>query len=80
MITSSYISVQCPALQPPTGGNSTITTNNTATLTTFKCDVGYTLKGSVTAVCQTDGTWDSAVPDCGNKIYVQKTRIWFDGN
>jgi hypothetical protein len=32
----------------------------------FSCDVGFTMVGSATLVCNTDGTgWNGTVPSCG---------------
>ncbi|XP_060561264.1 P-selectin-like [Ruditapes philippinarum] len=30
----------------------------------YECDIGYTLNGSQTLICQLDGTWDSEPPTC----------------
>ena len=51
-----------------TNGSMTISTNGTTTHASFECNVGYTIKGAVRSVCQTNGNWDVAIPICGNNL------------
>ena len=60
------ISVLCPALTSVHNGSMTISTDGRVSSTSFQCEEGYSIKGAATAVCQTDGAWDSEAPTCGN--------------
>ena len=34
-------------------------------MASFVCNDGYTLTGSESSACQTNGTWDQQTPTCG---------------
>ena len=44
-------------------GNGT----NFGTIVNYTCDAGYDLEGVRYSVCQTDGTWSHAAPNCSRK-------------
>ena len=39
------------------------------TTASFMCDYGYSLNGSNSSVCQTDGNWDPQSPTCDQSIF-----------
>ena len=49
----------------PLNGNISLFTDGTKTTVTFTCNIDYTINGPGTAMCQSDGTWDTLKPDCG---------------
>ncbi|XP_066271289.1 sushi, von Willebrand factor type A, EGF and pentraxin domain-containing protein 1-like [Branchiostoma lanceolatum] len=55
----------CQTLTPPTNGalSPTGQQNYPATVT-FTCNAGYVRNGAADATCQTDGSWNNAVPTC----------------
>ncbi|KAI8484967.1 hypothetical protein Bbelb_373740, partial [Branchiostoma belcheri] len=55
--------VQCPALQPPTNGDSS-GDNYYQEVMSFTCNPGYEPDGSASLTCQADGTWSGSVPSC----------------
>ena len=50
-------------------------TNNsrpTGTVATYSCSNGFFLDGATSSICQTDGSWNSTVPNCGCKIVTAR--------
>ncbi len=57
--------IPCTTLTAPSDGAvSTSNDNDYPSTATYSCSPGYTLNGSVTRQCQTDGNWDGAAPTC----------------
>lgn len=59
----------CEDLVAPANGNVTLSTNDTVTTARFLCSTGYTLSGSDSVTCLSDGTWTDDVPMCGNCFF-----------
>ncbi|XP_066271288.1 complement receptor type 1-like [Branchiostoma lanceolatum] len=66
--------VQCPRLGAPTNGARTPSTEarNCQDVVTFTCDQCYSLAGSTSATCQTNGLWSANLPTCNR---VQCPRL-----
>ncbi|XP_078577016.1 E-selectin-like [Branchiostoma floridae x Branchiostoma japonicum] len=59
--------VKCPSLTAPVNGRLTPTGNTGNTylnVVVFRCNRGYEVVGSTSAICQADRTWSASVPDC----------------
>ncbi|XP_060573346.1 P-selectin-like [Ruditapes philippinarum] len=55
----------CSPPTNPFNGSTTLADDGMAAM--FSCNLGFTLDGSVTSSCSTDGSgWDSSTPSCGN--------------
>ena len=59
----------------PTNGKHSLfnTTNNS--VVTYTCDVGYTLQGSNSRTCQSNGQWNGSVPQCNGTSYKELAVI-----
>ena len=57
--------VSCDTPDDPINGNHTLSGGAQYQDTvTFDCNIGYTLSGSQTAMCQADGTWSGIPATC----------------
>ncbi|XP_070543873.1 meprin A subunit alpha-like [Ptychodera flava] len=56
--------VLCPPLAAPVHGQMNGDCCLVGTTLKFNCELGYTLYGSMTLTCQSDGTWNSNQPMC----------------
>ncbi|XP_052281318.1 sushi, von Willebrand factor type A, EGF and pentraxin domain-containing protein 1-like [Dreissena polymorpha] len=54
----------CNCAIPPTPSNGIVVVNSGGTVATFSCNVGYTLSGVRTRMCQDGLTWDGSNPTC----------------
>src|SRR5204863_239891 len=52
----------CPTLSAPANGGVDNPSGSTGDTRTYSCNTGYTIVGSATTTCQTDGTWSSITP------------------
>lgn len=43
----------------------------------FKCNAGYTLKGTPFAYCQLDGNWSTHHPQCGKAALYFLCNVFF---
>lgn len=67
MHTFTVISVLCTAVPQPHNGHVTINNIDNIALANYTCDIGYTLVGETTLICQSGGTWSGPPPTCGKK-------------
>ncbi|GFQ98557.1 CUB and sushi domain-containing protein 3 [Trichonephila clavata] len=59
------ISSGCPDIRVPFGTNSGACTPGTpGQICTITCQPGYTLTGTGTLICQTNGQWSGSIPTC----------------
>ena len=58
------LSSDCPALTAPTNGSIDSTAVSQETEVNVNCTDGYTLFGAAVLICQSDATWDNAMPEC----------------
>eukprot|EP00058_Branchiostoma_floridae_P027893 XP_002613384.1 hypothetical protein BRAFLDRAFT_68379 [Branchiostoma floridae] len=56
--------ISCPALSPPTNGQMNGNSNFYGDQVIFACDLGFELNGSLSLICQSDGTWSGVQPVC----------------
>ncbi|KNC54883.1 uncharacterized protein AMSG_12362 [Thecamonas trahens ATCC 50062] len=54
----------CPAQTAPVDGSLTSLTRTVGGSATFSCDSGFTLVGSASRTCQSDGSWSGTLPIC----------------
>ena len=52
------------------GGTSAFSSDGVTTQVAFTCDKSYSLAGTVTLKCLTNGSWDEATPTCGERVSV----------
>jgi len=62
--SSSVALPNCPALANPDHGSVSAATTISGSTAVYFCDPGYSLSGSTTLTCQSDGTWDGTPPSC----------------
>ena len=56
--------VDCSDPGTPTNSQRTLSSTTYNSVVTYTCDVGYTLQGSNSRVCQSNGQWSGSVPQC----------------
>lgn len=67
----------CGPLASPDHGSVTTTGGTTLGATaTYACDSGYSLVGSASRSCQSDGTWDGSAPTCGTATATTCTLVY----
>ena len=49
-------------------GQHTLSSTTYNSVVTYTCDVGYTLQGSNSRTCQSDGQWSGSIPQCNRKL------------
>ena len=52
----------------PTNGQRSISSTTYNSVVMYTCDVGYTLQGSNSRTCQSDGQWSGSVPQCSSEL------------
>ena len=56
--------IRCGGLSNPSNGQVSIIDNTVGGIASYTCTTGYTLVGSETRICQSDGSWSESAPDC----------------
>ena len=60
--------IDCGDPGTPTNGQRSLSSTTYNSVVTYTCDVGYTLQGSNSRTCQSDGRWSGSVPQCNRKF------------
>ena len=68
-----FVSVSCPALNPPPSGRVEITSNGTISVADYSCSPGYILIGVGQRTCNTDRTWTTAEPTCSKSSQFNRS-------
>ena len=63
-VLSVYTAVLCPDLNNLPNGTLTVMGLSVGDATSFTCDDGYELIGSMNVTCTSDGTWSDEPPMC----------------
>jgi hypothetical protein len=58
------IVASCRALDDPTNGTVMTPGLTSGSMATYACALGFSLDGSMSRTCQSDGTWSDAAPTC----------------
>ena len=61
-----YAAVQCPTLSNPTNGRVSVPSRAVGSRATYSCNTGYTLSGSSSLTCLSNGAWSGSVPICSS--------------
>ena len=59
----------CPFLEHPANGLVTVEDRSPESVATYSCNGGYSLKGSATRLCQSNGTWTNEPPMCVSGMF-----------
>ena len=71
-----YAAVPCGQLTDPMNGQVTVSGTTEGSIATYTCDEGFTLSGSTSQTCGSNGTWRPAAPVCLlNSMYCRGTFI-----
>ena len=60
----STAAVDCGDPGTPTNGQRTLSSTTYNSVVTYTCDVGYSLQGSNSRTCQSNGQWSGGAPQC----------------
>ena len=58
------LAIDCGNPGTPTNSQHSLSGTTYNSLVTYTCDVGYTLQGSNSRTCQSNGQWSGRVPQC----------------
>ena len=61
--------VDCGDPGTPTNGLRTLSSTTYNSVVSYTCDVGYTLQGSNSRTCQSNGQWKSRIPSCKRMLW-----------
>ena len=65
-----HVDIDCGDPGTPTNGQRSLSSTTYNSVVTYTCDVGYTLQGSNSRTCQSDGEWSGSVPQCSREFTV----------
>ena len=51
-----------------TNGQRSLSRTTYSNVVTYTCDVGYTLEGSNSRTCKSNGQWSGSVPQCNGML------------
>ena len=63
-VIPSSPAVDCGDPGTPTNGQRTLSSTTYSSVVTYTCNVGYTLQGSNSRTCLSNGQWNGSVPQC----------------
>ena len=64
----SIPAVDCGDPGTPTNGQRSLSSTTYNSVVTYTCDAGYTLQGSNSRTCQSNGQWSGSVPQCNREL------------
>ena len=67
-----HAAINCGNPSTPTNGQPTLSNTTYNSVVTYACDVNYTLLGSDSRTCQSDGQWSGSVPQCKSMFLQTK--------
>ena len=73
LVSSPDLAVSCGVPGTPTNGQRSLSSTTYNSVVTYTCDVGYTLHGSNSRICQSSGQWSGSVPQCNREFTVTLT-------
>ena len=62
--------INCGDPGTPTNGQRSLSSTTYNSVVTYTCDVGYTLQGSNSRTCQSDGQWSGSVVQCSGMFGI----------
>ena len=74
LFTLIIVAVNCGDPGTLTNGQRSLSSTTYNSVVTFTCDVGYTLQGSNSRICQSDRQWNGSVPQC-NRMLVGMSGV-----
>ncbi len=67
----------CVDLEDPENGRVNVSADAVVgTVAIYMCNEGFTLNGTQTRVCESDGRWSGIEPECEGKILVPYYCFW----
>ena len=60
--------VECSPLSSPVNGAVQMDGPMYSSMASYSCDQGFGLQGDATRMCQADGTWSGATPQCRSEL------------
>ena len=64
----AHSAVDCGDPGTPTNGQRRLSSTTYNSVVTYTCDVFYTLQGSNSRTCQSNGQWSGSVPQCHGMV------------
>ena len=64
LFVPAYSAFDCGDPGTPTNGQRSLSSTTYNSVVTYTCDLSYTLQGSNSRTCQSNGQWSGSVPQC----------------